>query len=271
MLRLGRFKNAVHAAIGMHRRRAPLKMLHKVTAFIESAYANEGSDFATNGEKVLLHKLSSSDMRIALDVGANVGDWSVEALRAWPNCEVHGFEVAPKTFQELSERIRHLPASKRMVLNDLGCSDADGSQTMYYFPDHPDLTCDLPRHTHESIKFDAKMVTLDRYCRDKNIGQVDFLKMDVEGAEYRVLKGFSEHLRSKRVDCIQFEYGAFSTQTRFLLGDYYSMLSDDFWIGKIYPGYVDFRDYDWTMEDFRFSNYCCVSKAKPALKKLLAS
>ena len=268
---LGRVKRAVHEAIANHRRRGPVQMLHKVTAFIESAYANEGSDFACNGERALLQKLSATNMRVAFDVGANVGDWTVEALAAWPDCQVHAFEVAPKTFEELTQRLAGLPASKRAELNAVGCSDADGSQTMYYFPDHPDLTCDLPRHAHRSFTFEGKVVTLDRYCREKGIDHVDFLKMDVEGAEHRVLKGFKEFLAAKKVDCIQFEYGAFATQTRFLLGDYYTMLSHDFWMGKIYPGYVDFRDYDWRMEDFKFSNYFCLSKAKPELKELLAS
>jgi FkbM family methyltransferase len=180
-------------------------------------------------------------------------------------------EVAPKTFEELGNRLKPAPGFERVVLNPVGCSDADGSQVMYYFPDHPDLTCDLPRHAHRSVEFDGKVVTLDRYCRERNIDHVDFLKMDVEGAEHRVLKGFKDYLASGKVYCIQFEYGAFATQTRFLLGDYYAMLSKDYWIGKIYPGYVDFRNYDWTMEDFKFSNYFCLAKTKPELKALLAS
>jgi len=271
MFGVGRVKRAVHTAIATHRRATPVKMLHKVTAFIESAYANVGSDFAENGEKVLLQKLSSCDMRVALDIGANVGDWTSEALAAWPHCTVHAFEIAPMTFEELSRRLAPMPSSRRAVLNAFGCSDADGSQAMYYFPDHPDLTCDLPRHSHRFFKFDAKVVTLDRYCRERSIEHVDFLKMDVEGAEHRVLKGFTEYLAAKRVDCIQFEYGAFATQTRFLLSDYYSLLGEDYWMGKIYPGYVDFRAYDWTMEDFKFSNYLCLSRSRPELKTLLES
>jgi hypothetical protein len=86
-----------------------------------------------------------------------------------------------------------------------------------------------------------------------------------------VLKGLSSRLREAKIHCLQFEYGAFSTQTRFLLADYYSLLSEQYWIGKIYPTYVEFREYEWTMEDFRFANYCCVSKARPDLRELLTA
>jgi hypothetical protein len=121
------------------------------------------------------------------------------------------------------------------------------------------------------VQFDAQLVTLDAYCTLNHIAKVDFVKIDVEGAEYRVLKGFGEHLRRQAVQCVQFEYGAFSTQTRFLLSDYYSLLSQAYWIGKIFPTYVDFRDYDWSMDDFRFSNYCCVLKSRPDLRALLVA
>jgi hypothetical protein len=101
------------------------------------------------------------------------------------------------------------------------------------------------------------------------IAAIDFLKIDVEGAEARVLNGFSRRLASQDVHCVQFEYGAFSVQTKVLLGDYYAMLADSYWIGKIYPNYVEFKEYDWTMEDFRFSNYCCVSRLRSDLRDLL--
>ncbi len=47
------------------------------------------------------------------------------------------------------------------------------------------------------------------------------------------------------------------------------MLSDSNWIGKSYPTYVDFREYNWRMEDFRFSYYGCVSKKRSDLRDLL--
>ena len=143
---------------------------------------------------------------------------------------------------------------------------------MYYFPQHPELTCDLPRHdSYSAVPFDAQLATGDEYCDEHSIDSVDFLKIDVEGAEFRVMKGFSERLSAQKIHCMQFEYGAFSTQTRLLLGDYYSLLSQSYWIGKIFPTYLDFQDYHWTMEDFRFSNYCCVSKLRPDLRKILAA
>ena len=69
---------------------------------------------------------------------------------------------------------------------------------------------------------------------------------------------------------VQFEYGAFSIDTRVLLQDYYRHLAPRYVIGKVYPGYVDFKDYDWRDETFQFSNYVCVDRREAAMIALAA-
>jgi len=271
---IGRAKIFARQWIGRNRRSAPAKLLHEVASFVESAYWNEGSSLTVNGEGDLLRKLRNSDFKVAFDVGANEGDWVREALAFWPQCHIHAFEVAPPTFQLLTDQVGRSKDNGRVTLNNLGLSDSDsaGVKEMYYFPQHPDLTCDLPRHEgYEVVPFEANLCTGDHYIQTHQIDTVDFLKIDVEGAEHRVLKGLADSLAHDKIQCLQFEYGAFATQTRVLLADYYALLSQRYWIGKIYPTYVDFRDYDWLMEDFRFANYCGVSKSRPDLRKILAS
>jgi FkbM family methyltransferase len=267
----GRIKSVGRQVIGTHRRSKAVQTLHQLASFVESAYWNEGSNLQLNGEYNIIRKLRQANFLIAFDIGANYGDWLIESIMAWPQCQVHAFEVAPLTFEGLRNRLKRSPWLDRATLNPFGLSDTSGEQTMFYFPEHPDLTCDLSRHEAlESIPFEAHLVTGDQYAGEHAIETVDFLKIDVEGAEHRVLKGFAKFLEARKVQCIQFEYGAFATQTRVLLGDYYTLLSQNYWIGKIYPTHVDFKDYHWTMEDFRFANYCCVSKGRSDLRSILA-
>jgi FkbM family methyltransferase len=269
---LGRFKAEARALIGKHRRSTPVAWAHSLASFVESAYANEGSSFADNGERSVLERLAPASFGTAFDVGANHGDWLLGAVSRWPHCEIHAFEVAPRTFERLHTRIASRSDRGRITLNNLGLSDVTGVQPMFYFPDHPELTCDIARHDGlASVTFDARLDRGDAYLAAHAIERLDFLKIDVEGAEHRVLKGLTRALGEGRVQCIQFEYGAFSTQTRVLLADYYALLQEHFWIGKIYPTYVDFRDYEWTMEDFRFANFCAVLRRRADLKALLAS
>ena len=115
------------------------------------------------------------------------------------------------------------------------------------------------------------LTTGDTYCDRHDIDCLDFLKVDVEGAEHRDINGFSRRISAHKVHCLQFEYGAFSTQTKCLPADTYSMLLENYWIGKIFPRYVGFQEYHWSMEDLRISNYCCVSKLRPDLRTALAN
>lgn len=269
---IGRLKNAIRSAISRHRRSAPVRALHAAAGFIESAYTNEGAHFERDGEAALLAKLAAFEFQTAFDGGANCGDWSESALAAWPKCSLHAFEVAPETFERLTRRLCAAQKSGRAALNCLGLYDRAGSCEMYYYPERPEQTCDVHRHLNDrAVPFQAELVAGDEYCDARGIGEIDFLKIDVEGAEYKVLRGFAGRISLRRIHCIQFEYGAFATQTKFLLGDYYNLLGEFYWIGKIHPTYVDFRNYHWRMEDFRFCNYLCVSKLRPDIRAFVAA
>lgn len=74
----------------------------------------------------------------------------------------------------------------------------------------------------------------------------------------------------RAIRMIQFEYGAFSIDTRVLLQDYYRLLGVDYVMGKVFPGHVEFKDYDWRDETFQFSNYLCVRREESSLVALAA-
>lgn len=279
-----RAKRAIHYAIARHRGRPFIKALHGAASFFETAWHNEGVDFDNNGEKFVLERLAAAQFRLAVDVGAHYGRWTRSALQFWPHCHVHAFEVAPETFKLLERGLSSQRQGGRAELHDVGLSDRVGRQTMYYVPGAPDLTSDRPRHDGsviltagtppqdrriKSVPFDARLTTLDSFCRERGIEAIDFLKVDVEGAEHLVLKGARDLLQAGRIACVQFEYGAFSIDTRFLLRDYFALLSDHYVIGKIFPNNVAFQDYDWRADDFRFSNYLCISRSRSDLRQLL--
>jgi FkbM family methyltransferase len=247
----------------------PVRWVHRLAQSFEEAYENVGSEFTQNGEADLLERLAQLEFKTVVDVGANVGDWSLAALRAWPSAFVHAFEVAPQTFRTLEEQVAREPHRQRVRLNQCGLSERSGVQTMYFFPNHPELTCDRPRHEGRAVvPFEATMVAGDEYAEEHGLRSIDFLKVDVEGAELSVLKGFSRMLERDAIRCIQFEYGAFSIQTRVLLADYYQLLAPRYWIGKLFPHGVEFRDYAWTDESFRFANFVCIGKGWPEARAL---
>jgi FkbM family methyltransferase len=273
MLGLWRVKQAIRKAIARHYRAPVVMAIHNLASFVESAWHNDDPLFATSGEQFVLERLRLANFALAIDVGANVGDWTRAALALWPNCSVHAFEVAPATYAELEQTMAalRLPPG-RVQTHAVGLSDKAGAQRLYYYPDHPKLTGDAARHVGAAVvPFDARMETLDAFCGERGIEAIDYLKIDVEGAEHRVLKGARRLLESDAIACIQFEHGAFWLDSRFLLRDYFDLLSERFFIGKIHPRDVAFSEYDWRAEDLRFSNYLCVAKSRPDLRRLFTS
>lgn len=266
---LGAIRKGAYRAILQHRDSRIVTIMKRAADFVDSAYRNEGNDFEINGEQRNLSRLAAFDFKIVLDVGANVGNWSRSAATAWKDCSVHAFEIAPNTAEKLRNNLVSANL-KNVQIHDFGLSDRSGRMKMYYFPDHDDLTCSSPRHSgYQHIEFEAIISTIDVFCEKNNINYIDYLKIDVEGDEHKVLRGASNILSQNCVACIQFEYGAFSTETRFFIKDYYALLGDQYHIGKIYPHYVDFSDYSWKMEDFRFCNYLCVAKSRQDIKEAL--
>lgn len=266
---LGKAKRGVFRAIATNRTAFPVRAMHKAAAFIDDAYHNRGSEFHENGEAEVLTRLSPAGLTTVFDVGANVGEYTKAALAAFPKAAVHAFEVAPETAAEFAANCAPAIADGRVKLMTYGLSDAPGELTMYYYPDNNQLTSYSQRHPeHRSVPFTADLSTLDAYCEEHSIDAIDFLKIDVEGHEFKVIQGAKRLFAKGGVAALQFEFGAFNTGSKFIIRDYYALL-EDYWIGKVFPRNVDFRPYSWTMEEFSFCNYVAVHKSRPDLRDLL--
>lgn len=223
-----------------------------------------------NGERWLLESLRDESIRTVLDVGANVGKWSRMAADLLPQAVIYALEVVPATAEELRRRTAE---QERIKCFALGLAEHSGSLTIHYNPvasAHSTIT-EYP-HTWEAQRVECPVMRGDEFLAREAIRNLDFLKIDVEGAEHLVLRGFEQLLRARRVRFVQFEYGRVNILTRFLLKDFYELFAaHDYVVGKIYPDYVDFRSYDLSQEDFLGPNYLACRTGDPARARLQRS
>ena len=229
----------------------------KCWRFIESFENSSNYDMETNGERQVLDALSGDGFSQIFDVGANVGDWALIAHEIFPEASVHCFEVLPSTADELRANVAAIP---QIQVSAFGLSDIEGDVALKTFENLSVLTSLIDvDHGIASSSAPGRVMTGDRYCRERQIEHIDLLKIDTEGAEHMVFKGFEGMLREGRIDVIQFEYGYGSLTTKFMLKDYYSLLAGyGYRVGKIYPNYVEFREYEVRHEDFRGPNMIAV-------------
>src|SRR4051812_25241212 len=68
-------------------------------------FGNASYKPAWNGERWLLERLRGESIRTVLDVGANVGSWSLMAADLLPEATIYALEIVPQTALVLRQRV----------------------------------------------------------------------------------------------------------------------------------------------------------------------
>ncbi len=235
-------------------------------------YNNINYDPRTNGEYWLMQQLASLDPKIIFDVGANEGEWAFIASKYIHTATIHSFEIVPSTY----ERFSALTGGRERIMgNNFGLSDEETTVDVNVYEASTGFSSifEYPQHG-EGRKISCPVRKASSYIAEKSIAHVDFLKIDTEGAEPLVLKGFEQYLNDEFIDIIQFEYGTMNSRTQFFLKDFYDLLgAKNFSLGKLYPKGVEFAPYDTAdaaLFDMYFGpNYVAVSNKRPQIIELL--
>lgn len=132
-----------------------------------------------------------------LDIGAHVGVLSlIAAQRVGPRGRVVAFEPAPASLAALRAHCRYNGAvGDRVTIAPVVASDAEGTVPFYTFGDS--MAASLAKanvaelnaqHPTTVTSVEVRAVRLDHYCVERG-WTIDVIKIDVEGAELRVLRG----------------------------------------------------------------------------------
>lgn len=95
----------------------------------------------------------------------------------------------PFTFKELKNNCK-LNNLNNIALNNLALSNEESTMDLYFPTELGDAYGSLAKNfPGENSTIICDVITLDKYIQSRNIRKVHFLKIDVEGAELRVLEG----------------------------------------------------------------------------------
>lgn len=129
--------------------------------------------------------------KIFVDAGANFG-WYTTLFAKYAGKEgyVHAFEPVPSTFDNLQRNLDLMGRPANVKLNNFALGEANSKAFINVFPGEPLGHASLSNHDgSESIQFACDLVPLDEYLKVNKVGNVDFVKVDIEGAELTFLKG----------------------------------------------------------------------------------
>jgi len=149
--------------------------------------------------------LVDKPFKTIIDIGANKGIFIDVSNWLFPEAKIYAFEPLPEMFEKIKNK-------KNVTAFNFGLWDKESTDTIYYNKKNIGASSFLKptekykkekAHGEENIvkrkahkkRFDTLNIQIQRPC---------FVKMDVEGAEDKVIKGFGDQL--KHVDVLQLEW-----------------------------------------------------------------
>ena len=166
----------------------------------------------TSVKDTILHLcLSNTEALVFFDIGACEGESSLDYKEQFSIAHIHAFEPLPDNMRLIESNILK-SGFHGIYPNEVCLSDSIGTAEFFVSSGSPDnenlrdytaldywnksssllSPGSIDKHYkwlkfNESIK--VKTITLDSYCEEKGIDHIDFVHMDVQGAELMVLNG----------------------------------------------------------------------------------
>ena len=165
---------------------------HLFSTLFEELYVAEVYYFSTTSPEPLI-----------VDCGSNIGLAVLYFKRLYPKCRVIAFEPDRATFEMLERNVRANNLAD-VTLVQKALYDSVGSVPFFISPEQPGLLVQSTRKENLASSQETMVETemLSTYLSEP----VDFLKMDIEGAEDHVLKDLNETGKLALVREIVLEY-----------------------------------------------------------------
>lgn len=171
-----------------------------------SEYWSNRDLIPTRGEQLLLRTYLRPG-GVALDIGANIGMFSVMMGRLCDSASIFSFEPAQETYERLLRNLRR-NALANVVAEHRAMGKQAGMVRLAVDPKSSALSRIALDHEAEERGRTFEVVpctTVDDFCAERGIEALDFVKIDVEGAEPQVLAGAAGMLGRRAIRCLLIE------------------------------------------------------------------
>jgi len=204
--------------------------------------------------------------KIIVDIGANVGLYTEALLKKEPNAIYFLFEPSQRNIKILNNKFfsydnvycSSYALSEETAIKNL-YSDVEGSGLASLSKrrlDHFNISMDVVE-TVNTIRFD-EFLSFDDVPEIPEI--IDYVKMDVEGHELSVLKGFGSFI--DKVKLVQFEFGGCNIDTRTYFQDFWYFFKEknfSLYVITPYEGPQKINEYKESSEFFTTTNYIALN------------
>lgn len=225
-----------------------------------------GYTIRDSGEKQALHwyftKVNKKDNYCVFDVGASHGEFTNDVIDILGNkASIYCFEPQTKCYDILVNKFSH---QNNVSIFNFALSKENATGNIYFSSEGEAIASLTPniliKNAGDVRQNEIAIKTLDSFCADKSISEIDFLKIDVEGHEIDVLLG-SERMLAGAIKCIQFEFGQTCLSTRIFMHDFFELLNDKYEFYRVLKnGVYKIKDYHYGLEIFKITNFLAIQK-----------
>lgn len=143
---------------------------------------------------------------VIFDVGAHYGE-SLHVFTKWfPDARIYCFEPGSEAFARLRMRAG---ANPRVICTNVALGDYTGEADIYIRrgSENSSLMDYSGQHQAEAVirTEQISVTTIDKYVSEQAIRRIDFLKIDTEGVDLKVLLGGSAMFEDRSIGIVQVE------------------------------------------------------------------
>lgn len=177
-------------------------------------------------EKELLFLLDKDKVKTVFDIGACEAEDSIRYSKLFPKAKVYAFEPRPDNVSKGQQSLKHYRCTQ-VILENIALSDTRGKAEFYLSEGQPEgakgeedwdfgnksssllpPSEEMKKHT-EWLRFKNKIEVntqrLEEYAREKQLSEIDFAHIDVQGAELMVLRGAGDFIKKIKLIWMEVE------------------------------------------------------------------
>jgi FkbM family methyltransferase len=135
---------------------------------------------------------------VFLDLGANIGYFSLLVADNSPSVKVISFEPVASLFQKMNDNISLNNIKNISTVNAAVGEIFEEKELFVSAPDNLGMSSFHQPENYSGKKERVKVMAIDDWFKTSGLSKIDIIKLDVEGSEIGALKGMKEVLQKQK-------------------------------------------------------------------------